>query len=131
MRAQNVKPRHESHLAGVPTPMALELSPELEFDAAGSARAGRAGIEDAGDPAETGRGLDREVRSAAGHRADAGARILVFRMVQQVEGCGAEIDGHPFVKAEALLQRRVDFVCARAIANVAAQIAPGAVGAEN
>src|ERR1019366_10609212 len=108
------------------SPRHLEFGPELELDAAGSAGAGRSRVQNAGDSAEAGRRLDRKVRSAAGHRADAGARVLVFRVVQQVEGGDAEIDGHLFGKAEALLQRRVDFVGAAAVGDVTAQIAPSA-----
>src|ERR1035441_5867499 len=106
----------------------LELSPELELDAAGSAGAGRAGVQDSGDPAETGRRLDREGRPAAAHRADAGARIQEFRVVQQVEGGRSEVQGHTLRNMEALLQGRVYFKSAWSVGNVAAEIAPTAVG---
>src|ERR1035441_5661679 len=92
------------------SPRHLEFCPELEFDAAGSAGPGRSRVQNAGDSAEAGRRLDRNVRSAAGHRADAGARVLVFRVVQQVEGRGAEVDCQTFgyVRSE---ERRVGKEC--------------------
>src|ERR1017187_8063700 len=106
----------------------LELRAELELDAARSAGAGRAGVQDSGNPTETRRRLDREVGSAAAHRADARTGGLVFRVVQQVEGRRAEVQGHTFGNVEALLQGRVDLISARASRDVAAQVSPGEIG---
>ena len=94
---------------------ALELGAELELDSTGGAFAGCAGVQDAGDHAEAGRGLDREIRAAPAHRPHARSRRLEFRVIEQVEGRCAEMQGHTLGHMESLLQRGIDLIGSGAV----------------
>src|ERR1700736_4899678 len=98
-----------------------ELGPEHKLDAARRARAHGAGVDDARDASEAAayRG------GVAGGRPDAAGRSLLNGVIEQVVGGGAEIQGEPFRHLEALLQRRIDLVHARPVADVAPQVTPG------
>src|SRR5215471_13307600 len=91
----------------------LEFGAEHEFDAARCSGSGGPRIQNPGNPPETGRWFDAQVRSAAGDRTHACTRRFELGVVQQVVRGRAEIERHSFIQAKTLLQRRIDLEGAR------------------
>src|SRR6516162_11439253 len=95
-----------------------EFESQHKLDAARGARPGGAGVNDVGDLAKFRRG------HTAAEGAQAGRRIAVHGMVEQVKSRGPEIKGEPLRQLEGLRERTVNLVVPGATSDESAQIAP-------